>query len=671
MAKEKKTLRPILAEDLYGYRFLGDLNWDGKGKKAAFKVAVSDVEDNSYKEDLWLWDGKEVRPLTFTGKVGPYCWEKEGTGLVFAKAPTDKDKARQKEGKSFASFYELALAGKEAKPLFTLPITATGLEQLDDGSFLFTGLVDLYHPDYHERSGQERARIDEERKDDKDYEVLTESPFWINNVGIVDHKRVGLYHYDPQTRRLSLLSKPSIGVSGYQIDKDRVFFWGEDQGLVMKWKTGLYVVDLKSGKQRPVLEDQARFVIYGFRKVGDGFVMAAADNSHYGMNENPKFYKVDVKDGTYELIAQPDQGLGGLVATDVALGGARSDKGDGDYLYYTTVKGHDGILCRIGLDGKVEEVVRKAGAVVDFDVKDGKVIMSGLYGNKLEELYVVRKGGKLKQVSAINEKALEGKYVAKPKALDIKSEGQDVEGWYLLPQGYSKAQRYPAILDVHGGPKAAYGTVFFHEMQVWASAGYVVMFCNPYGGDGKGDAFSDMRGKYGTTDFKNLMDFTHAVLQKVPSIDPKKVCVTGGSYGGFMTNWIVTHTHFFAAAATQRSISDWITMYGVSDIGPGFADDQTGGDMFTTAGVKKLWDFSPLKYVSFVRTPILIIHSDCDYRCPIPGGYEFFTALVNEGVEARMVVFHGENHELSRSGKPLHRIRRLKEIESWFDKHVK
>ncbi len=671
MAKDTKTSKPILAEDLYGYKFLGNLSWANKGPKAAFKVSLSDVEDNSYKQDLWLWDGEQPKPLTFSGKVGPYCWENKGQGLVFVEARTDKEKAEQKEGKPFASFYELNLAGGEAQPLFTLPITVTDLKQLEDGSFLILGLVDLYQPDYYEKSGQEQDKIDKQRKDDKDYEVLTESPFWMNDVGMVDHKRVGLYHYVPKTKKLTMLNKPTIGVSGYEIDKDKVYFWGEDQGLVMKWKTGLYAIDLKSGTQSAVLKDQTKFVIYSFRKVGDGFVMAAADNSHYGMNENPKFYKVDVKDGSYALIATPDQGIGGLVATDVLLGGARFDKGDGDYLYYTTVKGHDGILCRIDLKGKVEEVVKEEGAVADFDVRDGKVLINGLYGNKLEELYALKKSGKLKQLSFLNEKALEGKYVAQPRPLDVQSEGYEIEGWYLLPQGYSKAKKYPAILDVHGGPKAAYGTVFFHEMQVWASAGYVVFFCNPYGGDGKGDAFSDMRGKYGSTDFRNLMDFTKAVLKKVTNIDPKKVCVTGGSYGGFMTNWIVTHTHFFAAAATQRSISDWITMYGVSDIGPGFTEDQTGGDMYTEEGVKKFWDFSPLKYVSFVKTPTLLIHSDCDYRCPIPGGYEFFTALVNEGVEARMVVFHGENHELSRSGKPLHRIRRLKEIQGWFDKHVK
>ena len=166
------------------------------------------------------------------------------------------------------------------------------------------------------------------------------------------------------------------------------------------------------------------------------------------------------------------------------------------------------------------------------------------------------------------------------------------------------------------------------------------------------------------------MDFTDEVIRKFPAIDPGRLCVTGGSYGGFMTNWVVTHTNRFAAAATQRSISNWVSMYGISDIGPMFAEDQNDAKFTTAEGIEQMWRHSPLKYIAAAETPTLVLHSDEDHRCPVSEGIQFYTALREKGVDARMVIFHGENHELSRSGKPEARIRRLKEIHDWFERHL-
>ena len=168
------------------------------------------------------------------------------------------------------------------------------------------------------------------------------------------------------------------------------------------------------------------------------------------------------------------------------------------------------------------------------------------------------------------------------------------------------------------------------------------------------------------------MDFTNAVLKAYPAIDAKKVCATGGSYGGYMCNWILTHTDKFCAIATQRSISNWLTMYGVSDIGPNFGDETFEGDLYEDKkAFTQVMNVSPIKYVSKAVTPTLFIHSDEDYRCPVEEGYQLMKALIHKGVPTRMCLFHGENHELSRSGKPTHRLRRLTEITNWFAKYAK
>ena len=237
----------------------------------------------------------------------------------------------------------------------------------------------------------------------------------------------------------------------------------------------------------------------------------------------------------------------------------------------------------------------------------------------------------------------------------------------MVPEDYNPDQSYPAILDIHGGPKTAYGQVYYHEMQYWVNEGYIVMYCNPTGSDGKGGEFADIRGKYGTIDYEDIMAFTDKILSKYKAIDQKRLYVTGGSYGGFMTNWMIGHTHRFKAAATQRSISNWISFHATSDIGYYFASDQNGAHPFDD--LNKLWDHSPLKYIKNVKTPLLMIHSDEDYRCPIEQAMQFFVPLKERGIDTKLIWFKGENHELSRGGKPQARIKRLTEITHWFQTH--
>jgi dipeptidyl aminopeptidase/acylaminoacyl peptidase len=258
-----------------------------------------------------------------------------------------------------------------------------------------------------------------------------------------------------------------------------------------------------------------------------------------------------------------------------------------------------------------------------------------------------------------------------PQALDFEVNGKKLKGWVMVPPNYNPKKKYPAILNIHGGPKTVYGTVYVHEMQVWAHQGYIVMFTNPTGSDGQDNSFSDIRGKYGTVDYDDLMGFVDAVIKGYPSIDTEKLGVTGGSYGGFMTNWIIGHTNRFACAITQRSISNWTSFYGVSDIGFYFATDQNQATLLKAKDMEKLWWHSPLKYLPSMKTPTLIIHSNLDYRCPVEQAYQLFTGLKEMKVPTKMVLFNNENHDLSRSGKPKARQKRLDEMVEWFDKYLK
>ena len=251
----------------------------------------------------------------------------------------------------------------------------------------------------------------------------------------------------------------------------------------------------------------------------------------------------------------------------------------------------------------------------------------------------------------------------------LNTDGVDIDGFVMKPVGYEPGKRYPGILHIHGGPKMVFGPGFHHEMQLWVASGFFVCYCNPRGSCGKGNAFADLQGKYGEVDFRDLMEFTDEVLRRYPEIDADRMGVAGGSYGGFMTNWVIGHTDRFRCAVSQRSIANYVGDYLLSDIGYYYVPDQQLGTIWEHP--ERLWKASPLTYADRVKTPTLFIHADKDYRCTLANGLEMFAALKLHGVESKLCMFYGENHGLSREGKPSNRISRLSEILHWMEEHLK
>ena len=453
--------------------------------------------------------------------------------------------------------------------------------------------------------------------------------------------------------------------STFTLDGDMLYYAGNTRTRRVNLYDKLFSYSLSTGK---------RTTLYGKndRSIGELFVwdgqlyVHSSDMKTYGVNETANIYRVE-EDGL-KLVYTPQVSLYNSVIGDTAeASGTPVCSGD-TYFTLASVEDHTEIFA-FDKTFRQSSIYQKPGMICELAASEDRVaVIWQDWCHVAEILEMDRDGGNVRQITDLNGALLEGRYIAEPNRVDYESEGEKLHGWVLLPDGFSPKKKYPAILDVHGGPRCIYGETFFHEMQAWVAKGFVVFFTNIRGSDGRGDAFADIRGQYGGVDYKNLMDFTDAVLAAYPNIDQSRICETGGSYGGFMTNWIITHTDRFCAAASQRSISNWISMSFVADIGLYFDPDQCGAkDCFD---FEKQWDHSPLKYVKNAKTPTLFIHSDEDYRCPVDQGLQMMNALAALNVETRIVVFHGENHELSRSGKPVHRLRRLNEITEWFVKHT-
>jgi len=252
------------------------------------------------------------------------------------------------------------------------------------------------------------------------------------------------------------------------------------------------------------------------------------------------------------------------------------------------------------------------------------------------------------------------------------SDGERIHGWIMKPIGYEKGCKYPAILQVHGGPMGSYGYSLSHQFQVLARHGYAVIYCNPRMSTGYGEKIAaECSGHYGEKDYSDVIECVEYVVANYSIVDPSRLGVAGGSYGGWMTNWVVGHTNIFSAAVTSRSISNWDSFYGTSDIGWTWVPWQVNFGKEPWESWDLVREKSPITYVDKIETPLLIIHSEQDWRCPIPDGEQLFIALKKMKKDVEFIRFPNENHGLAGRGKPKHRIERLRHMVRWFNKYLK
>ena len=280
------------------------------------------------------------------------------------------------------------------------------------------------------------------------------------------------------------------------------------------------------------------------------------------------------------------------------------------------------------------------------------------------ELGVVAEGA-LRPATAFSAPLAAATRIAVPRELTVAApDGHPVHGWVFLPEGEGEGP-HPVLLNIHGGPYSQYGWGYFDEAQVYAQAGYAVVQCNPRGSAGYGrDHGLAIRGAMGTVDLDDVLAFLDGAVAAVPTLDGTRTGILGGSYGGYLTAWTIAHEHRFAAAIVERGFLDPMSFIGSSDIGWFFGEAYTGTDPEHT--LKQ----SPLAVAAQVRTPTLVIHSEEDLRCPVEQAQRYYVALKRAGVEAEMLLFPGENHELSRSGTPWHRRQRFEAILDWWDRHL-
>ncbi len=651
--------------DFLDYNYLSSIEVSPDEKNTAFIVHRGDYDDNDYKSNIWVMNNETKKYFRLTGmnEERSFLWLDE-TKILFPSMRDKKLKVKVEEGEKWTCYYSIDINGGEAQEYMRVPLIVASIKKIDGDNFILTAKYDNYGVNLNELTGEARAEATKKIKEDKDYEILDEIPFWSNGGGFTNKKRNRLYIYNRATEEITPVSDSISNVTYYSYKDGVVLYVVNRFKDKQEQREAIYTYDIATKEEKLVLPSEDYRVSFA-EFFGDGILCGLNDTLKYGLNQNPNFYII--RDGKVELFKEHDTWMINTVGSDCRYGGGKSFRVKGNKLYFLTTVMHDAFLNTLDINGEERVLTKANGSVDTYAIAGDDIYFIGLRGLRLQELYLLKDEEGI-QLTKFNENIIESKKLSIPEKFNIVNDGIEIEGWVLKPTDYEEGKEYPAILDIHGGPKTVYGDVFYHEMQVWANMGYFVFFCNPRGGDGRGNEFADIRGKYGTIDYDDLMKFTDEVLKAYP-IDRSRVGVTGGSYGGFMTNWIIGHTDRFACAASQRSIANWFSKFGTTDIGYYFNVDQNASSPWENP--EKLWWHSPMKYADKVKTPTLFIHSEEDYRCWLTEGIQMFTSLKYHGVPARLCMFRGENHELSRSGKPRHRVKRLEEMTNWFELYLK
>ncbi len=635
-------MRKVSSKDLFGFKFVGDPQISPMGNQIVFTVSEVNKKENSYTQRLYRYDGQLLRPFTFGPHDSSPRWSPNGNEIAFIS------KRSKENGRDLMI---IRADGGEAKVITHFKDDLGSVEWLDT-----TTLVVL-------------ASKKIERKDPKDdVHEIEKIPIWFNGKGFTYNKLNQLFLVKKNGKKQQITHEEgSIFAFSPSPDGKSIAFVetldAEHKPLI----SDIFV--LKISEEKLIKLTKSNMLIGNIVWSPDSKKIAfMASDLKKGTFTTPQIYTITMNKRV-KKVCNVDRSKENSINSDVRVFSPNPFYWIGESLYFTMTDGPSAKAYR-SRDGKVEEIIGGKRNIDGFSVaKNGNIAFLSMDFTSLNEVYLL-KNGKEKKISRFNTNVTRALNLSTPEHFDVKtSDGRHLDAWIMKPIDFDARKKYPTILEIHGGPKTAYGYGFFLEFQILASNGYVVIFSNPIGSDGYGEDFSNIHGIYGKRDYLDLMEVMDESIKRFNFIDEKRLGVTGGSYGGYMTNWIITQTDRFKAAVTQRSISNWISFFGTTDIGYFFVPDQLGGDPWSN--FEGYVEMSPITHVKNVKTPLLVIHSMEDYRCWMSGGLQLFTALRYLGKEAKLALFPSENHELSRSGKPLHRVKRLDLILDWFEKHLK
>jgi len=643
----------MVPEDVYELTSVSDPRISPDGTRAACVVARVDRDEKEYRTAIWVvpLDGSGP-PRQFTSgsksDVEPR-WSPDGTELAFCS---------NRDGDS-RQLYVLPLGAGEPRRLTNLKEDVTGIRWSPDGRRI-AFVARVRDPAYEEEDDRKRAP-----------RRIKRLMFKLDSVGWTFDRRPQIFTVpaDGSGKPKQLTEgdfdagQPTWSPDGSQI----AFVSARRDDWDRHLANELYVVDAAGGELRRLTpDDESAFDSPTWSP--DGALIACYwspggwDQPHHG-----QVAVVDASTGDRRVLtASLDRNCSPYPPV-------REPVWDGGSIVFAVEDSGSTHLYRVPADGSAEPERTVGGelGVTGFDLVDGRLVHTAGTATTLPELYDGDKA-----LTQLGRAFAEGREIVAPERFTAtSSDGSEVEAWIVRPVGFEEGTRYPVLLNIHGGPFTQYGNRLFDEFQIYTAAGYAVVYSNPRGSSGYSEEWGRaIRGPanggpgWGTVDYEDLMAVTDEALSRFDFCDPERVGVMGGSYGGYMTSWIVSHTDRFKAAVSERAVNNLLSEFGSSDFGPFFK--ATWG-VFPFEDTDTYLKHSPTTYATEIRTPLLIMHSENDLRCNIEQAEHLFGLLRVLDREVEFVRFPAESHELSRSGSPVHRVMRFEIIMDWLEHHLK
>lgn len=649
-------VRGMTPEDILQIRWLTDARLSPDGRLAACVVTTLDAEADEYRAAIWLTPTAAGEPRALTSGPGRDTaprFSPDGRYLAFVR-----DVRGKQEREAQPQLWAIRVDGGEAWKLSDLPNGAAGPVWSPDGGAI------LVKSRATPEDGLSREERDRRRGQARVIETLG---YRLNGEGFIYDRpwklwRIGFDTSGPASATRLTEGEWSDSDPAWSPDGRRIaFVSARHEGRDRDHVSDLWVMPANGGE--PLRVTRSTGPVSGPAWSPDGASLAYLGHEHAtGGGFNTKLWLIPA-DGIASPRCLTERFDHTLVDGSLrwSLDGASlrviaEDRG-AQHLYQIAADGGPARLMAGG-DRTIQEA----------DWSGDRVLFSASHATEPAELFLVESDGSERRLTDLN--ATWKASVERPQSEPLRftsADGTPIEGWLMKPVSYREGERYPVLFNIHGGPHAQYGHAFLDEFQVQAGHGYGVFFCNPRGSTGYGEQFArSVNGATGVVDYEDLVAGLDALTAQ-PWVDATRIGVLGGSYGGYLTSWLIGHTDRFRVACSERSVNNWLSKVGTSDIGH-LQHEEVGAEPWEDP--LHYLRRSPIFYVAGIRTPTLIMHSENDLRCPIEQGEQLYTALKLHGVPTRFVRFPEENHNLSRSGKPNRRLHRFELQLEWFDQYL-
>lgn len=661
--------RPILPEDLYDYRWISDPAVNPVTSAVAYLIKEIDQAKNDYRTQIRIvsLDGTGDARLTDGDKDSAPEWSPDGSKLGFLRVSD--------VGKQLWTVYA---DGSRAQSLTNAKRGVGSFAWSPDGNRIVYSTRISNDVEWESLLPEEAQKRESSRGRAYDRTIpKAEGSGWWDGLyshlfvlelagGAITQLTSGAYDasqptWSPDGTELAFLAEI---VEDSEQDSDLVPF------------NDLFTISLKDFKLERRTASTLHISQFSFSPNGQNFAIIGEDRT-YGSGTQNRMYTVSTQGGTPSPYhAETDIQLGNFILNDVksgvALPGPLYDPKGLELYAVGTHLGQAGVY-RFAHETEPEWLTKGECDIYQIVMtQDGKYLITvsmDVYG-PAELIRIEVCSGEELRLTKWNTELMQRLDVCVPESFWFEaSDGFQVQGWIMKPAGIKSDEKVPLVLEIHGGPHAMYAPAYSHEFQVLVTQGYAVMFVNPRGSFGYGQAFAKAcRGDFGGGDYRDLMEAVDAAISRFAFIDEHRLGVIGGSYGGLMTNWIVSHTNRFRAAVSHRCISNWLSFYGMSDIGISYTEGIVGGNPWEHHEL--LWEKSPLAHANHVQAPLLIMHGEQDFRCPVGQADQWYTALKRLGKTTRLIRYPGSNHSFLKIGKPSFRIDALQRINGWLNEYL-